>query len=63
MKAKLGVHQALVWHLGGPVVAAMRVDGNAQPRTKLAEVGVGHDVGEHASPLMHLGQRTHTRYQ
>ena len=53
----------LLWHLSGPVVAAVGVDGDAQPRTELTEVGVGHDVGEHASPLMHLGQRTHTQRQ
>ena len=48
---------SLLWHLSGPVVAAMRVDGNAQPWAELAEVGVCHDVGENASPLVHLGQR------
>ena len=52
---------ALVGHLGGPVVAAVRVDGNTQPRTELAEVGICHDVREHASPLVHLVQRTHSR--
>ena len=53
----------LEWHLGGPVVAAMRVDGDAQPWTELAEMGVCYNVCEHASPLVHLGQCTKTQRQ
>ena len=45
-------------HLGAPVVAAVGVDGDAQPWPKLAKVRIGDDVREHAAPLMHL----HARY-
>lgn len=41
-------------YLGAPIVAAMGINGNAQARPELAEVGIGHNVSENTSPLMHL---------
>lgn len=40
--------------LCAPVVAAVRVDGNPEARPELTQVRVGHQVLEHAAPLVHL---------